>query len=495
VDLHQHLKEQQKQDLDLLKQYEEKLRYEEDPRQKQKWKANICEIKQRISEYEAELNSLNEQSSNQEKSGNIADLKKYVSTWDWLTKTLESANLELVREAYLECRNPDFLQGKDNPVPNNILDIVTNLANMPRKSDLYPPIWLFVTYLSREPSISKTIREELRAQIQKQLDETTRKTLKEWVDRLKKPKHSAIDPYLMLQIRQNHSRDSRFFVTAWLLSDDICDSSREFVNIEGIPNFYFDSQFKRIALQEKELEFPNSPLLQKQQEGWPWQYIQNFIGSIINFSTGILNQHSSQFQLTVEFFLPKELLNEPVDSWEPDNEYGFGNSLPIGYDYKVVVRSNERLSSRYRARNLWWDKWQQVTQDETKPASGYFFSTTECPDDSKNLFYQLNQKHFIGCSLQAALFATNQDNFFWCIYRAGIPIALWLRRHLCGLNYQDEIQNLLDSTTIAELPEAVWQQRRLAREQQASFEEHIGYHLSLWWDNPYRLPPKENLKI
>lgn len=491
-----HYEKQLKEEFNFLNEYEEKLRHEDDPRRRKRWEAEIQDIKQRIEEYEAKLQRLNEQSSNQEQPRKIADFKQDVSSWDWLTQTLEAADIEVVQEAYLECRNPDFLQGKDNPVPNQISYIVANLANMPSNKSDFSPIWLFVFYLSETPNVSENIRRKLQVQIQKQLDENLQQQLTKKVrtikEQNKKHKNFPINPYLMLQIRPHHYIENRYFVTGWLLADDICDSSREFIDI-GITNFYFDSRFKEIALQEKGLESHTSPLMRKQPEGSPWHDIKNFISSIINFSTGILNRQSDWFQLTVEFFLPQELLNEPVDSWELDDEYGCGKSLPIGYDYKVVVRSNTRLSYRYPYRNLWREKWEQVTQNETKLASECFFSTTECPDDPTNFFYQIQQQYFLGCSLQAALLAASQDNFFWCIYHAGIPIALWLRRHLYNLNYQDEIQNLLDCT-IAELPEAVWKQRRVAREQQVSLEEHIGYHLSLWWDNPYRLPPEQLLK-
>ena len=60
--LHQHLEEQLNQDYELLKQLEDKLRYEDDPRKKRKWEGDIRNVKQQISDREAELDTLKKDS-------------------------------------------------------------------------------------------------------------------------------------------------------------------------------------------------------------------------------------------------------------------------------------------------------------------------------------------------------------------------------------------------------------------------------------------------
>ena len=57
----QHLEEQLKEDFKLLKEYEEKLRCAEDPREKRRYGNNIQELKQQISEREAEIQRAIEQ--------------------------------------------------------------------------------------------------------------------------------------------------------------------------------------------------------------------------------------------------------------------------------------------------------------------------------------------------------------------------------------------------------------------------------------------------
>lgn len=58
MSLHQHLEEQLKEDLKLLKEYEEKLRCATDPREKRRYSNEIQKLKQQISEREAEVQSL-----------------------------------------------------------------------------------------------------------------------------------------------------------------------------------------------------------------------------------------------------------------------------------------------------------------------------------------------------------------------------------------------------------------------------------------------------
>lgn len=55
MNLLQHLEEQQKEDVKLLKEYEEKLRCATDPREKRKYGNDIQELKQQISKREAEI--------------------------------------------------------------------------------------------------------------------------------------------------------------------------------------------------------------------------------------------------------------------------------------------------------------------------------------------------------------------------------------------------------------------------------------------------------
>jgi hypothetical protein len=451
----------------------------------------------------ADRNSLKRQIENKEQE--IEKTKNEIDEIDnsWLKEILvKIGDLDIIKQAYLDCRPRDYPQEQDNLIPGNsdniediVKDIINNLEKMPLTPQGYSRFWLFVTYLSVEPSeklleqskVPEFIKDELKSQIQKQVDEDWIE-LQEAVQTIRKNRN-LVKPYLMIEVKPA-IQEKRFFVHAWLLSNHTCDSSHEFLDI--VPSLSIDITLRDPALKEKESELANNSLLQKRErESFDWQELQNLIDQMIELSMGILHRQSKNSDLTIEFFLPKDLLTEPVDSWKPYNEDSSGFSIPIGYDYQVIVRSYERLRPRYRARYRWFEKWRQVKRYQTQPANQWFLPITECPGDPTILCYQLDDENLLGCTLKSDPVETSKNIFVEPINHAGTPIVIWLRRNLNHFN--DQVTQLLNNA-IADLPEAVRNQRREARKEQASLEEHIGYHLSLWWDNPNRLPPEKTFK-
>jgi Clp amino terminal domain, pathogenicity island component len=87
VSLHQHHEEELKKDLELLKEYEEKLRCATDPREKRRCSNEIQELKQRISERKAEIQSeklrcATEPREKRRYSNEIQELKQRISERD-----------------------------------------------------------------------------------------------------------------------------------------------------------------------------------------------------------------------------------------------------------------------------------------------------------------------------------------------------------------------------------------------------------------------------
>ncbi|GAB3432911.1 hypothetical protein GCM10027436_08500 [Actinophytocola sediminis] len=62
----------------------------------------------------------------------------------------------------------------------------------------------------------------------------------------------------------------------------------------------------------------------------------------------------------VEFLLPRTLLNLPVQRWR--KEHGSGQPRPLGYDYRVSVRSLERMRTRHWHR-AWHVRWDSMLAD------------------------------------------------------------------------------------------------------------------------------------
>jgi hypothetical protein len=66
------------------------------------------------------------------------------------------------------------------------------------------------------------------------------------------------------------------------------------------------------------------------------------------------------------------------------------------------------------------------------------------------------------------------------------PIAIWIRTDLSSLDRVTEIDKVLTSQPLCDLCKSVQKTRVQAH---AQAEEHVGLHLALLWENPYRLTP------
>ncbi|MDJ0698184.1 effector-associated domain EAD1-containing protein [Mastigocoleus sp. MO_188.B34] len=183
----------------------------------------------------------------------------------------------------------------------------------------------------------------------------------------------------------------------------------------------------------------------------------------------------SRDRMSIEFFLPYELLNQPIDDWKIADE-GYPPS-PIGIEYKVIVRSYKRLNE-YIYRNDWEYKWNNFKQF---PCSKCFVCGDDCCSDK--LYSKLLDKGIAVCKL----IKPPSQEIFKFIDRSAIPVALWIREELQNLDTQGEIDKLFESSII-QLPERVKEKRLQAARDKRT---HVGHHISLLWENPYILPPKE----
>ncbi|MBE9130032.1 MULTISPECIES: hypothetical protein [unclassified Coleofasciculus] len=188
----------------------------------------------------------------------------------------------------------------------------------------------------------------------------------------------------------------------------------------------------------------------------------------------------------VHIFLPQQLLNCDADCWKLIKR--IGKELPIGHDYRVLVRLYERLSRSYNPK-LWKRKWQQKIPLLQEKASKGFKGCQDC--DLEDLYYDLTEEEnekVVGLTL---IDAPNQDSsisIFNLIFEMGFPLALWGRSNLSASTNEVELNRVLDACILANLPKTVREVRRKSRKKPLSC--HIGHHLSLLWDDPDLVPPK-----
>jgi len=95
-------------------------------------------------------------------------------------------------------------------------------------------------------------------------------------------------------------------------------------------------------------------------------------------------------------------------------------------------------------------------------------------------------KERIGLKVTCTHSKSIRKDLFKAILRATTPIAIWTRTDIANLDQVTAINKILTFKPLCHLGESV----RLTREQaDAQTEEHLGHHLALLWENPYRLTP------
>jgi hypothetical protein len=188
--------------------------------------------------------------------------------------------------------------------------------------------------------------------------------------------------------------------------------------------------------------------------------------------------------LTVELFLPADLLNHPVDTWilEPDSDF----AAPIGVDHRIILRSSERLREAYLARRggFWQDKWKRLQQCVQENAAPIFVSGDG--ENPRRLYQQLSRNDIVGLKLAKEPLSFGKNSAFAVLQEAAIPVALWLRQTLPALDCVAEVDQLLNCC-IHDIPEVVKQKRGDAWTEE--LDCHIGHHLALMWEDCDRLPP------
>jgi vWA-MoxR associated protein C-terminal domain/Effector-associated domain 7/vWA-MoxR associated protein middle region (VMAP-M) 1 len=200
-------------------------------------------------------------------------------------------------------------------------------------------------------------------------------------------------------------------------------------------------------------------------------------------------KESSQFikqDPALHIFVPLDLMNEAIDCWKLDD--GFGRPELMGRQYIVVLRSAERVSRSYRQKPRWEKKWIQCQSLLEDAACNAFIEGDD--SDLDNLYYDLDEANdsVIGLSVTQAPKNVGNDSLFGILLQSGIPLAVWGRCQLKSLKNKDELNRVLNVSSLKNLPETVKTERRAAR--RVAEDDHIGHHLSLLWDDPSLVPPR-----
>jgi transcriptional regulator with XRE-family HTH domain len=182
--------------------------------------------------------------------------------------------------------------------------------------------------------------------------------------------------------------------------------------------------------------------------------------------------------ITLEFVLPRELLDLPVDQWWLDTDE------PLGLNYPIVVRSLERMRNRQWHRE-WRRRWAQLGAQAAehrlapvvRPAIGD-------PTELRQLTAELAIDHKLTVlALDSAPPAGGPEVL--AALRAGVPVIVWNREPLASDAFaQDDLRQLFDPE---QDPRENVRIMRVKAYGSQDPRRHVGSHLTVLWDDPYRL--------
>jgi uncharacterized protein (UPF0147 family) len=359
-------------------------------------------------------------------------------------------DLNPVRQAYRDALPADA--GLSRPEAANYGDMVAQLQEFRRLPE-------FVQRLVQDEQIPQAIRVQLKDATQ-HLGPT-----EGWQQAVVVPPAATkiLQSYLQIVLRPERSSNA-FVINGWLIpDDDEFDPAKRFKSLD------IDDQRKGFVCELEE--------------------IPRVMSKLVDLS---IEKHLSdkQYTLTIETFFPIDYLCTSVDAWKL-TEPVFEESYVVGRTYRVIVRSSERMERKYlhsEFRNRWCTNWERVkTSWHMAPCENDFEHLehlVEC--NWERLEYGLMQK--IGLKLTCGLAEAQKKQLFKCILKAATPIALWARCDVPECDQVTEISQLLLAGPLLKLSEKILQTRRDVVKE-AKPEEHLGSHLALLWEDPYRLTP------
>jgi len=369
-----------------------------------------------------------------------------------------------VTQAYWACLPEDW---PNRSVPGIMEGIVAELERIPLGSSNYPIFARFLACLVADPGLPLSVSQPLQTWAEQQEE-----TFPELLNQAKQTPRSggnATTSHLMVAIWSsnqhavaNPNQEKRYFVAAWVVPD-----AQHYKVSSGLG-------CEQLSLPDslgETVTFDEMPAL-----------LKHFLAES--------SQYLSPGNLTIEIFLPLDLLNQAVDSWPvAEREWELQLPVPLGCQYTVLVRSHDRLLPTYqRYRGFWQQKWERLQQ--WQGAACEAFVAGECEDFSEafgyGLYRDLRAPDIVGLKCSRMPSSIGEKGIFAIILQTAIPVALWARRNLTGLNCCDEIDRVL-ACCLRELPAIVTDKRLDACG--CDRDSHIGHHLSLLWENPDRVPP------
>ena len=361
---------------------------------------------------------------------------------------LNISDFAAISKAFCAINLPDgWYDWRDKP--KNVDDIIAQLVEIPHANPNNSPLLNFIYLLTQDKSIPQIKREKLGQLLTDYSVETNSKITST------QTRHS----YLLIQLRPE--ANNQLFLKAWFIPDDTIQDPWE--------------RFKPLTVDEQQPEISFIP-----------EELPQLLGNLIQqcFEEYLQGQPT---ELTIEIFLPRDRLHDEVEKWSYPDEEGF--DINIGEEYRVVVRSYERLKKLRTQQGSYWRKnWEKVTLIwENAPCEENITTVSQAcfkPSQIRNLLLKK-----IVLKVCCTLSNSERDGLLKAIHSAGTAIVLWSRCEVKSLHNAVDFDTLLERP-LQELSARVKEQRFAADN-----DKHLGNHLVLLWDDPNRVPPNPALEF
>jgi hypothetical protein len=196
--------------------------------------------------------------------------------------------------------------------------------------------------------------------------------------------------------------------------------------------------------------------------------------------------------IRVDFMLPFELLNLPVDQW--DLELDSGLPRPMGPHYQVVVRSLDRARTPkwHREWGRRWGALQELSRAEDMSCDEFWlWSTAAKSRQLGGLQATLAvREDVLSLVLRSPPADSSEVGEVLVGLRTGIPVMIWHRSDGARAAFEAEVASMRDE--LCRLPESTRQLRGRAK-QSSRPDTHVGSRVTLMWDDPDR--PVEPLDL
>ena len=366
---------------------------------------------------------------------------------------------ESIQKAYQDVLPPDAEVW--NLEENNITQILQSLNEFRRLSD-------FLTQLSQDKNISEENRKLINNFLNKIVSEKYPENNKNINTKdFFSNKEGELESYLIATIEHCDDDNEQFLLNAWLIIDDS-------VPINDLSRFtsLLDKNEQQVGTLCKFSDIPKK--------------LNKFI------KTGLRYLRGKQYKLIVEVFLPSDLIGVEVDRWKISDP--IIEEISLGIKYPIRLRSLERLDLEYLDYYLsdWYKYWNKVKNVlHNEPVQELFEHLEEMESFNWKLLRN-SLKEKIGLKLTCAPPKAKTKDLFRAILTTTTPIAIWTRYDIPNLDQVSAIDEILTFKPLCHLCESVRETREQA---DAQTEEHLGFHLALLWENPYRLTPDIMLEL